>query len=65
MRKNILTTFILAICIAIICLGSVSATEESQFNSTVDTVSDVQLEKIVLDENYRGTSLIDWMLFCD
>ncbi|AMD18140.1 hypothetical protein TL18_09005 [Methanobrevibacter sp. YE315] len=52
MRKNILTMSILAICIVLICLGSVSATEESQFNSTVDTVNDVQLEKVVLDESY-------------
>lgn len=56
MRKNILTTSILAIFIVLICLGSVSATEESQFNSTVDTVNDVQLEKVVLDETHISTA---------
>ena len=52
MRKNILTMSILAIFIVLICLGSVSATEESQFNSTVDTVNNVQFENVAVDETY-------------
>lgn len=42
---------ILAIALIILCLGSVSAVDDNQFNSTLETVNDnSQNENIVIDE---------------